>query len=105
MKMAAGRRGWKPRQALSQASTRSRWRARARHRGKASYPGISNFRLRETVGVFTFALRFDGQSGELFAEVMDRPCRQVDSEAHRDRTCVSNVAVHTRRALTCQRQY
>src|SRR5262249_33859406 len=38
MKMAAGRRGWKPRQALSQASTRSHWLARARHRGQSFLP-------------------------------------------------------------------
>src|SRR5262245_25109170 len=45
MKMAAGRRGWKPRQALSQASIRSRWRARARHSGCPSWWRFGVLRL------------------------------------------------------------
>src|SRR5262249_20437148 len=40
MKMAADRRGWKSRQALSQASTPSHWLARAQHRRRAREDAI-----------------------------------------------------------------
>ena len=40
MKMAAGRRGWKSRQPLSQASTPSHWLARALHRWQAREDAI-----------------------------------------------------------------
>src|SRR5215831_19068411 len=66
MKMAAGRRGWKPRQALSQASTRSHWLARARHRGaKLLAPVFRTFGSEKKVGAFiALALRSEGQWGE-----------------------------------------
>ena len=61
-----GRRGWKPRQALTQASIRSHWLARARHRGaKLLAPVFRTFGSEKKVGAFiALALRSDGQLGE-----------------------------------------
>ena len=52
-----GRRGWKPRQALCQASTRSHWLARARHRGKTFCP-CKPLAQRKVGVLIAFALRF-----------------------------------------------